>query len=34
MGCEFLGRVAREFLGIIVSASLLEWVGSGRYQPT
>ncbi len=30
MGCEVLGRVAREFLGIIVNTSLLEWVGSGR----
>jgi hypothetical protein len=29
VGCEFLGRVAHEFLGI-VSTSLLEGVGSGR----
>jgi hypothetical protein len=34
VGCEFLGRVAHELLGIVVSASLLEGIGSGRHQPT
>ncbi len=33
MSCEFLGRVAREFLGV-GSAGLLEGIGSGMYHAT